>query len=218
MAPDPVLWPFPALRVVSGDLELRYLDDSTLDELAHLAADGVHAPDAMPFLVPWSRGTPSEVARRVLAFQWQTRGALASGEGPLRLELAVFHRGAPVGVQGFSGRDVPVVRTVETGSWLGRRHQGQGLGTRMRRVMLHLLFEGFGLTEATTTAFVDNAPSNGVTRRLGYTPEGTELVARDGSPVVVNRYRLTREAWLAQPGRPDVVMHGVEPVRSFLGL
>ncbi len=51
------LWPLAGLRVRSGDLELRYMDDADVHALARLAADGVHAPEAMPFTVPWTRGT-----------------------------------------------------------------------------------------------------------------------------------------------------------------
>ncbi|GAA4832601.1 GNAT family protein [Luteimicrobium xylanilyticum] len=211
------IWPFAGLRVVSDDLELRYLDDDLLFRLAEVAAQGVHAEDAMPFTTPWTRGTPLDVARSVVTYHWGGRGAV-SGTGNTRLELAVLSAGEPVGIQGFFGTDVAITRTVETGSWLGLAYQGHGIGTRMRRLVLHLLFEGLGLDVAVTTAFADNAPSNGVTRRIGYEPNGVDVVAREGKPALSNRYRLTREAWEAQADRPDVELHGVAPVRSFLGL
>jgi RimJ/RimL family protein N-acetyltransferase len=198
-------------------VELRYLDDDLLLRLARLAAEGVHAEDAMPFAVPWTRGTPVEVARSVLTYQWGARAGALSRDR-LRFELGVVRAGGPVGIQGFFGTEVAVTRSVETGSWLGRRHQGRGTGTLMRRMVLHLLFEGLGMVEATTTAFADNGPSNGVTRRLGYEPNGVDVVAREGKPVEIARYRLTREAWAAQPDRPDVELHGVAPVRRLLGL
>ena len=74
------LWPLAALRVRSGDLELRYMDDADVHALARLAADGVHAPDAMPFTVPWTRGTPTEVSRSVLTYQWGARASASPGE------------------------------------------------------------------------------------------------------------------------------------------
>ncbi len=211
------IWPLAGLRVASGDLELRYLDDDLLFRLAQLAAQGVHAEDAMPFTTPWTRGTPTDVARSVLTYHWGGRAAV-TGTGPLRLELAVVRAGEPVGIQGFFGTDVAVTRTVETGSWLGRRHQGQGIGTLMRRLVLHLLFEGLGLDVAETTAFADNVPSNGVTRRIGYEPNGADVVNREGKATVSNRYRLTRAAWAAQTDRPPVELFGVGPVRELLGL
>lgn len=211
------IWPFAGLRAVSGDLELRYLDDDLLFELAQLAAQGVHAQDAMPFTTPWTRGTPLEVARSVVSYHWGGRGAVGAS-GRMRLELAVLHAGVPVGIQGFFGDDVAVTRTVETGSWLGLAYQGRGIGTRMRRLVLHLLFEGLGIDVAETTAFADNVPSNGVTRRIGYEPNGVDVVAREGKRALSNRYRLTREAWEVQTDRPEVELYGVAPVRRALGL
>ena len=41
--------------------------------------------------------------------------------------------GVVVGTQGIGGRDFAVLREVHTGSWLGRRYQGQGIGTQMRQ-------------------------------------------------------------------------------------
>ncbi|MFC8734009.1 GNAT family N-acetyltransferase [Luteimicrobium sp. NPDC057192] len=210
------IWPFAGLRVVSGDLELRYLDDDLLLRLAVLAGQGVHEPDAMPFLTPWTRGTPLEVARSVAAYQWRNRAEASPDK--LGIELAVVRDGEVLGIQGFYAGKFAVTRTAETGSWLGLRFHGQGVGTRMRRVILHLLFAGLDAHEVTTSAFADNAPSNGVTRRIGYEPNGVDVVAREGKPVESNRYRLTREVWEAQADRPDVQLHGVEPVRRFLGL
>lgn len=212
------LWPLAGLRAVSGDLELRYADDATLFALARLAAEGVHAPEAMPFSVPWTRGTPSEVARSVLRYGWGVRSEF--GPEKFALELACVHRGTGevLGVQAANGRDFAISRTVETGSWLGLRHQGRGIGTRMRRMMLHLVFEGLGARIATTSAFADNAASNGVTRAIGYEPNGVTVMVREGRAADHIDYRLTREAWAAQPDRPEVELHGVEAVRGFLGL
>ena len=212
------LWPLAGLRVRSGDLELRFLDDEHLLALARLAGDGVHAPDAMPFTVPWTRGTPTEVARSVLAYQWGRRGS-ASPEA-WTLELAVVRGGEVVGTQALMSKDFLVTREAETGSWLGLRHHGQGIGRRMRLMVLHLLFEGFDGLRATTSAFEDNSASNGVTRRLGYVPNGVDVLTREGRPARSNRYVLDRAAWDARPDelRPDVTLVGVEAARVQLGL
>ncbi|MDM7855055.1 GNAT family N-acetyltransferase [Cellulomonas alba] len=214
---DPLdVWPFPALRVTSGDLELRYLDDDLLLQAALLAADGVHAADAMPFTVPWTRGTPAEVATSVLRYQWSRRAELS----PERwvLELAVLRGGELVGLQGAQATEFRVTRQAETGSWLGLRFQGQGIGTRMRRLILHLLFEGLGAERATTTAFADNARSNGVTRRVGYRENGRDVLPREGAAAESIRYVLTRDAWAADPDRPEVALDGVAAVRRHLGV
>src|SRR5699024_8029657 len=91
------LWPPALLHVQAGDLELRYLDDDLLLDLAELAGRGVHDPEAMPFEFPWTRGTPEQVARSVLVYQWRTRAAITPERWTL--ELAVLHRAEPVGIQ-----------------------------------------------------------------------------------------------------------------------
>ena len=209
------LWPVADLRVTCGDLSLEFLDDAKLVALATLAGEGIHDPDVLPFNSPWSKGTPSEVSRRVLAYQWAVRGNVEPDAW--RLELALVRRGEVLGVQGAFATDFPVTRTAETGSWLGRRHQGQGLGTTMRWMMLHLLFEGLGAQVATTAAFVDNPASQAVTRRIGYTQNGLDRVAREGAAVESRRFVLSRSDWSSSP-RPEVTLSGVEPVRELLGL
>ena len=189
------LWPAASIRVRAGDLELRWIDDATLVELAELASRGVHPPEAMPFEHPWTRGTPEEVARSVLAYQWGVRGRLSPADWAL--ELAVVRAGTVVGVQGLVASDWPVLRTVRTGSWLGLEHQGRGIGTRMRVLALHLAFEGLGVAEALSGAFVDNGPSNAVSRRVGYEEDGAFRVAREGVAVRHNRFVMTRERWEA---------------------
>ncbi len=210
------LWPLAGVRVTSGDLELRYLDDTLLFDLARLAGQGVHGTDFMPFTVPWTRGTPTEVGRSVLAYQWGNR----AGQKPedWRIELGVVRDGEVLGIQGAYAKQFPVLRTVETGSWLGLAHQGAGVGTRMRLMMLHLLFDGLGTEIATTGAFSDNERSLGVTRRLGYAANGEERTLRDGTWGVTRRFTMTREQWDARPEglRPPVTLVGVDALREQL--
>jgi RimJ/RimL family protein N-acetyltransferase len=169
------------------------MDDGLLVELAELAARGVHEPDAMPFEHPWTRGTPDEVARSVLTYQWNTRAHVSPSR--FALELAVVHDGIPVGVQGLVADDWNILRRVQTGSWLGREHQGHGIGTRMRILALHLAFAGIGAREAMSGAFTDNPASNAVSLRVGYEPDGSYHVAREGVAVLHSRYAMSRERW-----------------------
>ncbi|OZB50821.1 MAG: GNAT family N-acetyltransferase [Cellulomonas sp. 14-74-6] len=212
------LWPVAGLRVVSGDLELRWPDDDLMVTVAREAGRGIHAPDAMPFTIPWSRGDCTTVSRNVLQYLWGQRSALTVDSWCL--ELAVLVDGLPIGLQSARSARFPVTRTAETGSWLGQRHQGNGVGTRMRVLVLHLLFEGFGAREATSGAFLDNGPSNAVSTKLGYDRNGLVTVAREGVAAQQWRYRMDRERWDARPEwmRPVLTLHGVEPVREQLGI
>lgn len=189
------LWPAAGLRVKAGDLELRWIDDELLVELAELAGRGIHDEATMPFNVPWTRGSAVEIARSVLAFQWQARGQVSPEK--LSLELAVLHEGTAVGIQAISGENWPVLRQVETGSWLGLEYQGKRIGTRMRALMLHFCFEGLGAECVTSAAFTDNPASNAVSLKTGYEHNGVTRVVREGIAAVQNRYVLSRERWLA---------------------
>lgn len=215
------LWPAAGVRATAGDLELRWIDDALLVRLAELASRGVHDDDTMPFYTPWTRGTPTEVARSVLGYHWSARTRIGPA-GPLMLELAVLVDGVVVGSQGASGADWGVLKSVETGSWLGRAHQGRGIGTRMRALMLHLLFDGLGADTVTSAAFVDNPASNAVSRKTGYAPDGSELKVREGEAAELNRYRMSRARWLeiressaALLGAP-VTLVGVDALRAQL--
>lgn len=214
------LWPAAGLRVRAGDLELRWIDDDLLTQLADLAARGIHDPAAMPFNVPWTRGTPAEVARSVVTYQWGARSAV--GPNRLVLELGVLAGGVPVGIQGFHGPDWAVLRSGETGSWLGAEHQGRGLGTRMRALMLHLLFEGLGARVVTSTAFVDNPRSAAVSARVGYLDDGETWVVRDGEAASMHRFVMTREQWERVCSANETLLgapveyDGVARLREFL--
>ncbi len=215
---DVEIWPLTGLRVVSGDLELRAPDDRTMLDLARLAAQGVHREDQMPFVVPWTRGTPVQVARSVMTYQWGLRPRTTPADWAI--ELAVVRDGEPLGLQGMYGKDFRVTRTAETGSWLGLRHQHGGVGTRMRLLILHLLFEGLGAERATSSAFVDNPGSTGVSRKIGYRDNGVVRTARDGAAVDSRQFVLDRAGWDARPDalRLDVRIEGLDPVLDQLGL
>lgn len=220
-APHPTrteLWPPSGLRVVSGDLELRYLDEDLLFQLAALGGEGIHDEGFMPFTFGWSRGSAVEVGRRILAYQWGAAARISPESWAL--ELAVVRDGEVLGVQSLTASDFAVTRTAESGSWLGRRHQGAGIGTRARLMILELLFTGFDAQTATTSAWEDNGPSIAVTRKIGYRPNGTMTLAREGKPAGDVRYRLDREDWDARPEtlRPEVTLHGVGPVKEMLGI
>jgi RimJ/RimL family protein N-acetyltransferase len=110
-----------------------------------------------------------------------------------------------------------VLREVNTGSWLGRKYQGQGIGTEMRAAILGLAFGGLGAEYANTDAHSDNAASLGVTRRLGYTENGSERRLVRGRPVEARRFRLDRASWQARPF-VSVEIVGLEPCLPLFGL
>ena len=207
------LWPPFGLVVTAGDLTLSPVSDDDLPGLVELVLAGIHAPDRMPFGVPWTTAPAAELPGRYAQHYWEARAAFSAQN--FHLDLAVRRSGELVGVQGFSGQDYPVVRTVETGSWLAARMQGQGIGTRMRQAICALLFDHLGATEITSAAFVDNPASRSVSRKVGYRPDGTVRRSRQGQLVLSERLVLTPEACVR--GVP-IEVTGVEPLRRFLAL
>lgn len=159
---DPRHWPLCGLRIRTPRLELRLPDLELLDELSTVAAEGVHAPDSMPFTVPWTDAPPAERGRGVYQHvlgtvaNWSVRNWV--------LSLAVLHEGKVVGRQDLGAADFAVTGEVNTGSWLGLAYQGQGIGTEMRAAVLHLAFAGLGARTATSSAMTDNPRSLGVSR------------------------------------------------------
>ncbi|WP_419707722.1 GNAT family N-acetyltransferase [Promicromonospora sp. NFX87] len=203
------------LRVHWDDLELRLPDDTEVLALAGLAADGVHDPEVAPFSWSWTR---EDVMRHVLAHQWKNRSRTAPDDWTL--SLAVVWDGEIVGEQQISAKNFQVTRSGLTGSWLGLRHHGQGIGTQMRLMALHLAFEGLDAAEMLSEAYNDNPASNAVSRRVGYATNGARVVAREDHAVIENSYRMTRELWDSRPNdlRAEITLEGVPPVRQLFGI
>lgn len=201
------------LRISAGPVELAGIDDDTAIELANLAADGVHPPDRMPFLHPWTLTTPDRFHVEFLRYHWGLRARFAPDAWSL--DLAVRHDGELVGTQGVVTNDFRRTRAGETGSWLGLRHQGRGIGTLMRRTLCAFLFDELGFEQVTSSAFADNVASNRVSLAVGYRPNGTHRSARGEGWATNNDYLLTPDA-LVRP--PTLSVQGAEPLRRFLGL
>lgn len=211
-----VHWPLFDLAVTTPRLTLRYIDDDLGTQLAELATAGVHDPGFMPFARPWTDAAPDELGPNCFRYWWRCRAGTSVDSW--ELNLAVIENGQVVGATGLIATEFPVRRQFETGSWLGRNHQGRGLGTELRLATLHLGFLGFDAELATTGAFSDNAPSLGVTRKLGYEPNGTERLVRRGASVVAHRFRMARDHFTEHLRRDDIVISGDEGTRSLLGI
>src|SRR5260370_31212693 len=122
-----------------------------------------------------------------MQYHWSCLGSWSPAAWTLN--LVAIAGGVVVGTQGIGARDFAVMREVSTGSWVGRRYQGQGIGTRMRAAVLTLAFDGLGAEFATSGAFEDNAASLAVSRKLGYRDDGLERRLIRGKPANLRRLR-----------------------------
>lgn len=208
-------WPLFDLRIRTPRLELRLPTDDDLGALATLAAAGIHDPQHMPFSVPWTDQPSPALERGVLQWGWRRRAALTSERWTL--PFVVVRDDQPVGVQDLSADSFAVLWQVGTGSWLGRAHQGHGIGREMRAAVLHLAFAELGAERALSGAFADNPASRAVSRALGYVENGRKLHVRRGEPAEIIELLLDRVTWEAHR-RDDIAVSGLGPCLPLLGI
>ncbi|MEU0566257.1 GNAT family N-acetyltransferase [Nonomuraea sp. NPDC005983] len=206
-------WPLFQLSITTPRLELRYPSLDDLDELGERAAEGIHEAGYMPFAVPWSETEPAERARRTIQYHFRQWSEFTPEKWSV--DFVVVFEGQVIGMQGMVAEHFPVLREVRTGSWLGRRFQGKGIGTEMRAAALHFAFAGLGAEWAATDAFEDNHASLAVTRKLGYHDDGSALLNRQGEPAVNLRFRLPRAGWTPAEG---VEIHHLDACLPLFGL
>lgn len=185
--------PIYRLRLRTERLELRLPDLGELAQIADAAADGVHDPDFMPFLFPWSAAAPEQRARSVALWYHRVIGRWTADDWTL--PFAVFFEGRPIGFQEVDGKKFALSREVGTGSWIGLAYHGKGIGTEMRAAVLHFAFAGLGADWATSASFDGNAASAGVSRKLGYYSDGVEFHVVQGKRKLDFRWRLSRNLW-----------------------
>lgn len=206
-------WPLFDLRLTSADLVLTPLREADLVEVADvMPADVELNPAATRYDV--DPGTQ----RAVVVHQeyWRYYGNWTPQAW--RLNFAVRRDGDLLGVQELEGNDFPVLRTVDTSSWLVAEARGTGVGKRMRRAVLALAFGPLEAEAAVTSAWHDNTASLGVSRSIGYRPNGVSLLARDGGADTLVHLRMTREEWLETGAAAEVTVEGFETCRPFFGL
>ena len=207
-------WPLFALSLRTERLVLRLPNDDDLLRMIDVAKAGIHAPDAMPFGVPWSTIPSPAFEQGFLKHHWGVRATWTPDRWFLNLMVELD--GAPIGSQSIDAADFAVTRTIHTGSWLGRAFQGKGFGKEMRAAVLGLAFDGLGAQVATSEAFLDNDASNGVSRSLGYEANGYGSLAPEGVPRETQRFRMTLDGWRSRP-RPPITIEGLDRCRELFG-
>jgi RimJ/RimL family protein N-acetyltransferase len=208
-------WPLAELEVITPVLRLCHVTDELADTLARLAAEGIHDPDTMPFAIPWTDAVSPELERNTVAYFRQARAEVSTEHWDV--PMAVVVGDVAVGVCSVTADGFPARRTVSTGSWLGRRYQGRGLGREMRTAALQLIFAGFDADVARTAAWHDNAASLGVTRSLPYIQTGSSRQSRRGVFDTMLEFTMSRAQWDTMR-RSDIRLVGVDAVIDQLSL
>ena len=210
------LWPLLGLRITTPRLELRVPDDADLAELVEVARAGVHDPDTMPFAIAWTDLASPEFERSALQYHWRCRADFS----PARWDLGfvVVLEGRVIGMQSLHAANFAVLRSIETGSWLGLAYQGCGIGKEMRGAVVDFAFEHLDARTVTSGAFEDNIASQRVSIATGYEPNGVDSLLRRGAPAPHLRFRLTRERWAAGRSSVSTEVAGFDQCRSMFGL
>lgn len=207
-------WPLRQLVLRTPRLELRPDDDAGLYELIEQIHAGIHPPDEMPFANPFTDAAPADIGPNTLRFYWRSRADCTLQAWAVHFLVRLD--GRVIGTQEVKAKDFAVTREVSTGSWIGQRYQGHGYGAEMRAAVLMFAFDHLGATQARSAAFVQNQRSHGVSRRLGYQPDGTEVLAVRERRQVDVRLLVTRERFAEHRPSWQLETEGVAACLPFL--
>jgi RimJ/RimL family protein N-acetyltransferase len=156
-------WPLARLQFVSGDLTLRLGCED--DAVRMVAASESIVPSGREYWLPWLENRAAETSQRVVSFLnhvWSARAELKPESWSLN--FVVLHDGVPIGVQGLHTVLFAQSRVARTGSWLSQGRHGQGIGTRMRAMVLGLAFDHLEARYAMSSYAHDNEASAAVSR------------------------------------------------------
>lgn len=109
-------------------------------------------------------------------------------------QAGIWYRSELVGTAGLHYIDWNALST-EIGYWIGRRHQGRGIVTRVVAGLCRLLFDAYGLNRIEIRCDPSNTRSRAVPERLGFREEGTlrQVMANRRDHVV---YGLLKSEWM----------------------
>jgi RimJ/RimL family protein N-acetyltransferase len=208
-------WPLFDLRLSTQDLRLRPMTEADLAPIAGLLPDDVELD---PGLASYDYGGP-RVGRGIVFHQayWRANGTWRPEAWRLSF-VARTTDGEILGVQELEGNDFPTLRTVDSSSFLVTAARGRGLGKQMRTAVLALAFGSLEAEAAITSAWHDNHASLGVSRALGYQPNGESLHAHPGRVDVLRHLRLLRVDWLASGLGDQVEITGFDACLPLFGL
>jgi RimJ/RimL family protein N-acetyltransferase len=207
-----VAWPFFDLRITSGEVLLRGATDADLEVLESVVPDDLEmnpANERFPLL-----SAEADKKRQLVTEMWKHRGTWSPDAWCL--DLAVELDGRVVGVQALEAEQFPLLRTVDSFSWLATQVRGRGLANLMRAGILALAFDHLGADVAVSSARTDNAPSLAVSYRLGYVDNGLSRTNTPTGPFDLQHVRLTRDAWKAGGRTAEVI--GLEPCLPWFGI
>jgi RimJ/RimL family protein N-acetyltransferase len=207
-------WPLFDLRLHCRGVDLRPVREADLPVLAAREPDDYELDPSLHLMPELDPGQN----RRRLFHQGYWRALGTWSPESWMLHLAVLHAGELVGVQTLEGDGFPVLRTVDSASWLVPPARGRGIGVAMRMAALGLAFDHLDAVAAISSARTDNHASLGVSRSIGYTDNGVGFVRDRNGRVMLQHLRLTAARWRSDGRHREVTVQGFDACRPWFGL
>ncbi|NUR73311.1 MAG: GNAT family N-acetyltransferase [Hamadaea sp.] len=199
------------LQLTVDELTLRATTEADLPALAATLPDDVELNPALP-----GADGDARLDRTARVYQQYWRNRADSRPGSWTLPFVVLRDGRILGEQTLEADDFGRLRTVETASWLVSGARGKGIGKRMRLAVLSLAFDHLGAVVAETEAWHHNTASLGVSRSLGYLPNGVyRHLDGDGADDMI-RMRMPVETWRQHHGGLGVEIDGLAECLEWL--
>lgn len=181
-------------RLETAQLWLRWPRAADAVALSKLAGDKDVADMTASIPHPYSE---QDAARWIFS----ARAGNAQGSS---LALAIARRGKPTEAIGAVGLHKVRPGVALLGFWIGKPFQGRGYVTEAVEAMIDAAFRLADMGEIHAQARVENGASRRVLEKCGFAPDGrgqVDLPAR-GGVFMCERFRLTRELWLAGKACP----------------
>lgn len=203
MQPELKYPPF-GLKLSDDFVTLKIVEDSDLAFMCAVTEEDIFEPNC-PWVFPWVQENSGTAQ-----FHWGLRANNKASNWTL--SFAAYVAGEYVGTIDMRAVNFAEKRTIETGSYVLRKFQGQGIGKRMRTLVAGYAFEHLGARELRTAWHPLNLASAGVSKALGYQVVGRTEFGENDRPEV--HARLVPEDFVG--GSVQVSGH-TDALVEFLG-
>lgn len=207
-------WPLLSLRLKVADVTLQPVREADLEHLSRILPDDVEHDPSSEML----EGLDVEQNRRRILLQsyWRSWGCWSVEAWCIFFRVSVGAR--VVGVQALEAKHFPILRTVDSSSWLVTDVRRRGIGTAMRLAVLTLAFDHLGAAAAITSARQDNWASLGVSKHLGYEENGVSTSLSPSGPCTLQHMILRRSSWALSGRSQSVTVSGISACAPWFGV
>jgi RimJ/RimL family protein N-acetyltransferase len=207
-------WPLFGVQMKMGDVSLSPVSEADLPVLARMLPPDAEQDPASSML----DGLSIDENRRRILLQSYWRSWASWAVESWYIFFRVTAGGRLVGLQTLEAEHFPMLRTVDSSSWLVPEARGKGIGLAMRTAILALAFDHLRGDAAVTSAREDNLASIGVSRHLGYEDNGTSKSLSPSGPCILRHMILHRDSWLSSGHGTAVEVRGLGACASWFGV